>query len=53
MLTYLGNGIYAEFDGSTLTLKTGTPSKPSNEISLTQSNWEVLKQFIKNVTGGE
>lgn len=51
---YLGDSVYASFDGVNITLETrnGLPSDPSNRIYLDPSVWEALLRFQQRVSTG-
>ena len=48
---YIGDSVYAEFDGDMLRLTTanGKPGDPSNEIFLEPAVWDALKQFMDHL----
>ncbi len=47
--TYLGDSVYATFDGYyvTLTTENGLPTDPSNEIALEPTVFEALAAYAK------
>ena len=51
MKTYLGDSVYAFFDGYGITLSTenGLPGDPSNEIHLEPSVYQSLLMFVDSL----
>lgn len=51
---YLGDSVYAEFDGEyvTLTTRNGLPTDPSNIIHLDRSVMKALFDFVQRVNKG-
>lgn len=49
MKTYLGDSVYASYDGENITLTTenGLPTDPSNKIVIEPQIWEALKTVVK------
>ncbi len=48
MKTYLGDGVYADFDGFMVKLTT-----ENDTIFLEPQVWDALQAYVKNVLGGE
>lgn len=48
---YLGDSVYIEFDGFSLTLTTenGFPTDPSNKIVLEPEVWENLLMYVNKI----
>jgi hypothetical protein len=48
---YLGDSVYAEFDGwcIVLTTENGLPSDPSNTICIESGVWDALVQYHKDL----
>lgn len=51
MNSYLGDSVYAEWDGYAvvLTTRNGLPTDPSNEIALDEDVVEALFRFVKRI----
>ena len=46
---YLGDGVYAEYDGFHIVLKTGNPEVPNDTIFLEDSVFYALLDFAKKI----
>jgi hypothetical protein len=51
--TYLGDGLYAEFDGYMLTLKANSADHPSDTVFIEPAVWNALVKFIKQMEEGQ
>ncbi len=50
---YIGDSVYAEFDGFYLTLTTDNGLGPSNTIHLEPAVYAALLEFASRATGGD
>jgi hypothetical protein len=50
--SYLGDGVYADFDGNMLCLTTenGMPSSPQNTIYLEDTVYKALLEYVKGLS---
>ena len=46
---YIGDGVYAEFDGYGIWLKTSGYDVPTNKIYLEPAVWDALLQFVERL----
>ena len=47
LATYLGDGLYAVFDGYQITLRANDLQHPTNTVYLNQYVWETLYEWVK------
>jgi hypothetical protein len=50
---YLGDGVYAAFDGNGVILTTENGIRATNTIYLESATWDELKKFVGRIEKGE
>ena len=52
-MVYLGDGLYAHFDGMRIRLMANSPTEPTDIVYLNREVWESLVEFVGKFTADE